>query len=75
MTIPLIRFPVTCPICGSIDVMEYSVAEMADALLNSRPIRLYASCHKIAWFASVPEVHQIREYFYKAWLDSERDKK
>jgi hypothetical protein len=28
-----------------------------------------------AFVASVPGVHHIREYFYKAWLDSERDKK
>ena len=72
MTILLIRFPVTCPICGSIDVMGLNTAEVADALLNSKPIRLYASCHNIPLFASALEVHRIREYFYKAWLDSER---
>jgi hypothetical protein len=52
--------------------MGLNTAEVADALLNSKPIRLYASCHNIPWFASALEVHRIREYFYKAWLDSER---
>ena len=75
MTIPLIRFPVTCPICGSIVVTGFNAAEVADALLKSTPIRLYASCHNIPWYASASEVDQIREYFYKASLDSERSKK
>jgi hypothetical protein len=48
---------------------------VADALLKSTPIRLYASCHNIPWYASASEVDQIREYFYKASLDSERSKK
>jgi hypothetical protein len=55
--------------------MGFNADEVADALLNSRLIYLYASCHNIPWFASATEVHQIREYFYKAWLDSERGKK
>jgi hypothetical protein len=74
MTLPLIRFPVTCPICGSIDVMGFNAVEVVDALLNSKSIYLYASCHNIPWLASATEVHRIREYFYEAWLDSERDK-
>ena len=53
----------------------FNAAEVADALLKSTPIRLYASCHNIPWYASASEVDQIREYFYKASLDSERSKK
>jgi hypothetical protein len=74
MTIPLIRFPVTCPICGSIVVTVFNAAEVADALLKSTPIRLYASCHDIPWDASISEVQQIREYVYQAALESERSK-
>jgi hypothetical protein len=72
LAIQLIRLPVTCPICGSTVVEVFNAAEVADALLKSTPIRLYVSCHDIPWDASASEVQQIREYFYKAALESER---
>lgn len=75
MAIPIIRLPVTCPVCGSIAVTGFNAAELTDAVLNSRPVRLYASCHKFPWYANDPEVQQIRESIFKASLESDYTKK
>lgn len=72
MTIPLIRFVVTCPTCGAKQSAAFNAAELADALISSKPIRLYASCHDISWNASEPEVQAIRDHIYKAAIESER---
>lgn len=65
MAIPIIRLPVTCPICQSEVVTAFNAAEMVEALLNSKPPRLYASCHDTSWFASESEVQRIRQCIYK----------
>lgn len=74
MSILIIRIPVTCPVCDSTVTTAFNAAEMLDALLNSRPVRLYAGCHNIAWYANDWEVQKIREYFYEASLECERKK-
>ncbi len=75
MTIPLIRIPIVCPVCNSTVVTGFNAAEMADALLNSKPVRLYAGCHDISWYANDWEVEKIRAYMYESALESERDKR
>lgn len=74
MAIPIVQLPVTCPVCGSTVITGFNAADMMDALLNSKPVRLYARCHNIPWYANDWEVQEIREYFYKAWIEGERDK-
>jgi hypothetical protein len=68
MTEPTIQFPVNCPKCGREELGEYSVAEVAAALLApTTPLRLYAPCHEYHWIARPVELAQIREYF-REWM-------
>lgn len=71
MTIPLIRLPVICPICQSRVVTAFNAAEVVEALIDSKPVRLYASCHDTSWFADESEVQQIRQYIYKISVEGE----
>jgi hypothetical protein len=72
MNEPTIQFPVTCPVCGTEALGEYSVADVADALISrSGPLQLRASCHNHRWTASKLELQQIREYL-GAWLKALR---
>ena len=57
-----VRFPVTCPMCGSELLAEMASNDIAGALVNHRRIRLYASCHDVSWDASDVEIRQLREY-------------
>ncbi len=67
---PSIKFPVSCPHCGAEVIGEFSVAEVASALLtSSEGLRLYAPCHRYYWSPSPLELQQIREYL-QAWLDT-----
>jgi hypothetical protein len=71
MTEPTIQFPVKCPKCGREELGEYSVAEVAAALLApATPLRLRAPCHEHHWTARPVEIAQIREYF-REWMQSE----
>jgi len=68
---PVMRFPVTCPKCGTEALGEYPVAEVAVALMtSSNDLRLYAPCHNYHWIATPIESHQIREYLGAPWLDA-----
>lgn len=68
MNEPTIQFPVSCPKCGREELSEYSVAEVAAALLApTTALRLYAPCHEYHWTARAAELAQIREYF-REWM-------
>jgi hypothetical protein len=62
MTEPTIRFPVTCPQCATEALGEYSIIDVAAALVSSLPLRLRAPCHNLSWEAGPREIEQIREY-------------
>jgi hypothetical protein len=57
-----IRFPVTCPKCGTERLTEFDAFVVADALVRGSAICLVATCHDVIWDASETEVEQIREY-------------
>jgi hypothetical protein len=59
---PVVRFPVTCPVCARALLTELPVALIAEALIAGSLIRLHASCHDVHWDAAELEVEQIREY-------------
>ncbi|HEV7612829.1 MAG TPA: hypothetical protein VGO37_13185 [Steroidobacteraceae bacterium] len=68
--VPRVRFPVKCPVCGNEALGSYRIADVVDALINDRKIRLYATCHDRSWKASDVEVQQLREYLGAVWLDT-----
>jgi len=59
---PTIKFPVTCPECGTERLNEFPAAEVADALQRQSSICLVATCHDMIWDASELELEQISEY-------------
>jgi hypothetical protein len=65
-----VRFPVSCPICRLESLAEYRRADVVGALLNDRPIRLFAPCCEKSWSAGYIEMQQIRAYFEAHRLDS-----
>jgi hypothetical protein len=67
---PRVRFPVNCPVCRREALAEYRYADLLGALINHRPIRLYAACHDTSWAASYVEVQQIRSRIGAARLDA-----
>jgi hypothetical protein len=70
MNEPTIHFPVVCPKCGTEELGEYPVADVANALLvRSNSLQLYAPCHDYHWTASQGELQQARQYL-GAWLTS-----
>ena len=69
---PVVRFPVTCPICARALLTELPVAVIAEALIEGSPIRLYASCHDVYWDATELEIEQIREYLSAGVLTEHR---
>jgi hypothetical protein len=69
MTPALLRFPVTCPICGTERLSEFRVADLIDSFAKSRPLTLRVVCHDYSWAASPTEVDQAREYLRAVWLD------
>jgi hypothetical protein len=64
----LLRVPVVCPECGKELLTEYAAASLVEALINGDSIRLYASCHRQVWQASVIERDQLRQYLEAAML-------
>jgi hypothetical protein len=69
---PLIKFPVSCPHCGAEIIGEFTVADVASALLSTgEALRLYAPCHRHYWSPSPLELQQIREYLW-AWFNGRR---
>jgi hypothetical protein len=69
---PRIRFPISCPVCRKEVIAEYRTADLVGALINGRPIRLYAPCHDKSWAASYVEVQQIRAHLGATRLDTPR---
>jgi hypothetical protein len=67
MNEPTIRFPVTCPTCGSERLTEFPVSVVADALLKGTSLCLLTTCHDQIWDASDGEMEQIREYLGAVW--------
>jgi hypothetical protein len=57
-----VRFPVTCPKCGTERLSEFPADLVSDALARGADICLVATCHDVIWDASALEVEQIREY-------------
>ena len=53
---PRVRFPVRCPVCRKEVVAEYRTVDIVGALINGRPIHLYAACHDTGWIASYVEL-------------------
>jgi hypothetical protein len=58
----LVQLPVSCPICRKAGIAEYRRADVVGALLNDRPIRLYARCCDKSWTAGYVEMQQIRAH-------------
>jgi hypothetical protein len=72
MNEPTIQFPVTCPLCGTEELAEHPVADVADALISrSRALQLHSRCHNHRWTAGKHELQQIREYL-GVWLKALR---
>lgn len=69
---PVIRFPVTCPVCARALLTELPVALIAEALIVGSSIRLHAVCHDVFWDATPLEIEQIREYLGAAVLTGNR---
>jgi hypothetical protein len=57
-----VRFPVTCPRCGTERLTELDADVVTVALVRGSDIWLKANCHDEIWDASELEVEQIREY-------------
>jgi hypothetical protein len=64
----LVRFPVTCPRCGSESLIQFRSSAVSVALTEWRSMRLYTPCHDLFWDASDLELEQIGEYFGITWL-------
>jgi hypothetical protein len=67
---PRVSFPVNCPVCRQEVMAEYRHSDLLGALINHRPIRLYAPCHDTSWAASYVEVQQIRSRMGVTRLES-----
>jgi hypothetical protein len=67
-----VSFPIRCPVCGGEVITQYRAADLVGALINGRPIHLYAACHDQSWVAGYIEVQQIRAHLGARWIDSQR---
>ena len=68
---PRVSFAIRCPVCGQEALAQYRTVDVVGALINGRPIHLYAACHDRSWTASYVEVQQIRAHLGAAWLESQ----
>jgi hypothetical protein len=59
MSEPEILLPVTCPHCGKRWMSEFRATVVVEAL-QTRQIRLYATCQVSSWDASEAELTHIR---------------
>jgi hypothetical protein len=57
---PILKFPVTCPVCALESASEIPIALIANALLTSKGIRLHSTCHDHYWTATFAEREQLR---------------
>jgi hypothetical protein len=60
--VPMIHFPVICPICFQESVAARELASIAEAMLSGAPIFLESRCHRVTWTAGRTEREQIRQY-------------
>ena len=67
-----VSFPVTCPVCGTKLIAQYRLVDIVGALINGRPIHLYAACHDKCWIASDVEVRRICPSLGATWLEAQR---
>lgn len=59
----VLRFPITCPICGDETLFLASAAKITNALATGVPIWLIVECcGGVEWIASASEVDQITQY-------------
>jgi len=72
MSMPMVRVPIKCPVCGEERLTDFRVIDVADALLCGRQIRLFTLCHNQNWRATDVELQQIHEYLGAIWLRNER---
>jgi hypothetical protein len=63
-----IRFPITCPRCGSESLIEFRAVVVTIAVSEWRSMRLYSSCHHVFWDASDIELDQISAYLGASWI-------
>jgi hypothetical protein len=61
MEVQMMKFLVKCPECGSEVPAALPVGELADELVNRKPILLYAFCHDTSWYASAAEVQRLHD--------------
>ncbi len=66
-----VSFPVSCPVCGTKLIAQYRPVDIVGALINGRPIHLYAACHDKSWIASYVEVQRIRSFLGATWLGAQ----
>jgi hypothetical protein len=67
-----VSFPIRCPVCGQEVVTQYRAVDIVGAIINGRPIHLFAACHEQSWIAGYVEVQQIRAHLGATWLDAQR---
>jgi hypothetical protein len=65
-----ILIPVKCPQCGATEQVAFSVDVVVTAVTAWGLMRLFATCHEVAWDASVSEIQSIREHLGDQWLKS-----
>ncbi len=63
-----IRFPVTCPRCGSESLAEFRAVIVTIAVVEWHSMRLYSPCHEVFWYASDMELDQIGAYLGASWV-------
>jgi len=61
MEVQMMKFSVKCPQCGNEVLAALPVGELADELVNRKPIRLYSVCHDTSWYASAAEIQQLHD--------------
>jgi hypothetical protein len=69
---PCILLPMKCPQCGAIDRVAFPVIVVVTAVTAWRQMRMFATCHGIAWDASPSEIRTLREHLGERWLKSAR---
>jgi hypothetical protein len=67
-----VLLPTRCPQCGAISFGAYPALVVVTALLSWNQMRLYSSCHDVAWDASPSELQSIREYVGDKWLEQQQ---
>ena len=69
-----VLIPVRCAYCGATALNSFPVIVVITALTRWRQMRLYSSCHGVAWSATQAELDLIREHLGERWLESHCNK-